>query len=47
MLLMERNQNLIRRFWLLNRVIGIGGSLRAAPLPHRPACGSAPGGSKS
>jgi len=31
-----------------HRVIGIGGSLyRAAPLPHHPACGSAPGGSRS
>jgi len=26
--------------------IGIGGSLSAAPLPHHPACGSAPGGSR-
>jgi hypothetical protein len=27
--------------------IGIGGSQQTAPLPHHPACGSAPGGSKS
>ncbi|AYL16787.1 hypothetical protein D9N00_21470 [Pseudomonas syringae pv. actinidiae] len=26
--------------------IGIGGSHLAAPLPHHPACGSAPGGSR-
>jgi short-subunit dehydrogenase len=26
--------------------IGIGGSLAAPPLPHHPACGSAPGGSR-
>jgi hypothetical protein len=28
-------------------LIGIGGSDEAAPLPHHPACGSAPGGSRS
>jgi hypothetical protein len=27
--------------------IGIGVSLLAEPLPHHPACGSAPGGSRS
>ena len=27
--------------------IGIGGDLSIAPLPHHPACGSAPGGSRS
>ena len=27
--------------------IGIGGSPLAAPLPHHPACGSAPGGSRT
>ncbi|MBC7950511.1 MAG: glutathione S-transferase N-terminal domain-containing protein [Rhodospirillaceae bacterium] len=26
--------------------IGIGGGRKAAPLPHHPACGSAPGGSR-
>ena len=26
--------------------IGIGGGHQAAPLPHHPACGSAPGGSR-
>ena len=29
------------------RTIGIGGGLAASPLPHHPACGSAPGGSTS
>ena len=28
-------------------IIGIGGSSLTAPLPHHPACGSAPGGSRS
>jgi len=28
-------------------LIGIGGSHEAPPLPHHPACGSAPGGSRS
>jgi hypothetical protein len=27
--------------------IGIGGDLTVPPLPHHPACGSAPGGSRS
>jgi len=27
------------------RVIGIGGTIARSPLPHHPACGSAPGGS--
>jgi len=26
---------------------GIGDAYKALPLPHHPACGSAPGGSKS
>ncbi len=33
--------------WISSNLIGIGGSPTAAPLPHHPACGSAPGGSKS
>ncbi|MGO8717767.1 MAG: hypothetical protein ACLQMO_00950 [Acidobacteriaceae bacterium] len=27
--------------------IGIGGAVTRSPLPHHPACGSAPGGSRS
>jgi hypothetical protein len=27
--------------------IGIGGAVARSPLPHHPACGSAPGGSRS
>ena len=32
-------------FWSFK--IGIGDGHLAAPLPHHPACGSAPGGSRS
>jgi phospholipase/carboxylesterase len=39
----EINPAILR--WL-NDKIGIGGSLAAPPLPHHPACGSAPGGSR-
>jgi hypothetical protein len=30
-----------------NKPIGIGGAVTRSPLPHHPACGSAPGGSRS
>src|SRR5216683_7937160 len=34
-----------RMFPICAPLIGIGGSLTTPPLPHHPACGSAPGGS--